>query len=409
MSRAGAALLLSAALLLQAAAGAAEPGSVDQARIYFDAGVQAYAAGRFAAAVEAFTDAYALAPRPTVLFSLAQAERRQFTASLDPKMLTLALGHFRKYLQEVPEGGRRADAVDALAELEVLAGRVDASRSPGAPGAAGIPGEPQAPREARIVLSTTVKDAVVTLDGKEHRDLPLVEPIAPGKHKVRASAKGYFDEEREITAVEGLVIPLEIALRERPTRLSLTAPPGATIGVDGRKEGEAPLKAAIEVTPGTHFVTVARTGSYPFGKTITLERGQTQALTIELQQTRQRVVAYGFFGAAGAALIASAATGGLATSRETTAKLIAGEAAQKNISQGRLDEYNAALDSRDRLRSGALIALGAAGALGATGLVLFELDDPSLPREPKRDAARAHGPAVSLDLGLLGVGAHGTF
>ena len=56
------------------------------------AGAQAYAAGKYTDAVRSFEQAYALAPRPTVLFSLAQAERKSFLEHADPIALRHAIG-----------------------------------------------------------------------------------------------------------------------------------------------------------------------------------------------------------------------------------------------------------------------------------------------------------------------------
>src|SRR5262249_10580393 len=118
----GATALLAGLLSLQGAALAADP--VAEAKTYYDAGVRAYAAAQYAVAIEAFTEAYRLAPRESVLFSLAQAERRQYTVDRNQKHLRDAIAHFRQYLDAVPEGGRRADSVEALGELEAIASRL---------------------------------------------------------------------------------------------------------------------------------------------------------------------------------------------------------------------------------------------------------------------------------------------
>ncbi len=122
--------LLAAAVLAFASspAWAADPTPETLAKTYYDAGVQAYAAGRFSVAMEAFSEAHRLLPKPTLLFSLAQAERREYTVSGDAETLRSAVAHFRRYLEEVKEGGRRADAVDALGELDAVTARASAQR-----------------------------------------------------------------------------------------------------------------------------------------------------------------------------------------------------------------------------------------------------------------------------------------
>ena len=98
----------------------AEDASVASAREYFRAGAQAYSVGEYGAAIQAFEQAYALAPRPAVLFSIAQAERRQYFLVRDQQHLRRAIDMFRQYLEEETQTARKADAVQALSELEPL-------------------------------------------------------------------------------------------------------------------------------------------------------------------------------------------------------------------------------------------------------------------------------------------------
>ena len=73
------------------------PESVEQAKEYFRAGAQAYAVGQYQVALQAFEQAYALAPRPAVLFSMAQAERRQYFVDQKTEHLEKAIRMFREY------------------------------------------------------------------------------------------------------------------------------------------------------------------------------------------------------------------------------------------------------------------------------------------------------------------------
>ena len=68
----------------------AVPEDVERARTFFDAGAAAYASANYRDAVRSFERAYALAPRPAVLFSLAQAERKEYLASSNPVYLRRA-------------------------------------------------------------------------------------------------------------------------------------------------------------------------------------------------------------------------------------------------------------------------------------------------------------------------------
>lgn len=392
-------VLVLAALTATRPAPALAQSAVDKARIYFDAGVQAYGVGRYAAAVEAFTEAYALAPKPTVLFSLAQSERRQFTVVPDPRRLRSAVAHFRKYLEEVPEGGRRPDAVEALAELEVMGGRVEAAALAEALPAVLTDAAPQgAPHQARLIVSSTTKDAVISVDGVEHRNLPVLQALTAGKHVVRASSPGYVDEEKEITAVQGLVIPLEFVLQARPAYLDIGATVGAVITVDGRREGTAPLGAVLDIAPGSHLVVVTKTGYHPHSETITIERGQTIPLRISLRRTPQRTLSYVVFGASAAALASAVVLGGAAALEESTVRSVSEAAKAGNITQPRLDAYSTALASRDQLRTASFAMASVGSALALAGVSLFVFDDPS-PEDTKRRSVRVLPRTLSLVLG----------
>src|SRR5262249_11219234 len=150
----------------------------------------AYSAGNYAAAAQAFAEAYTLASRPQLLFSLAQAERKLYTTLQRPQDLLDAIKHYRQYIEKVPEGGRRDDAVDALQQLEPMAARLGNT----------APREEAPARRAptRLMVSANVKDALVTIDGVRYDEWQVIEEVKPGKHRVVVAAKGYFDDDREV-------------------------------------------------------------------------------------------------------------------------------------------------------------------------------------------------------------------
>ena len=163
----------------------AEEANIEQAKMYFTAGAQAYAAGRYDTAVGAFREAYRIAPRPALLFSIAQAEKKDYFVRRQPQALRSAIENYRQYLDQVPSGGRRNDTIDALAELEPLAARLDpAAAAPNVPGKT----------ETKIMISSLTPKAVASLDGKPPVDVPVMEDVPPGKHKGRVTAPGFFVE-----------------------------------------------------------------------------------------------------------------------------------------------------------------------------------------------------------------------
>ena len=111
---------------------------VARAKTHFALGARAYEANEFRVAIEAFEAANRLAPHPALLFSIAQASRKQYFIDCKPEDLRRAVDSYRKYLAGAPEGARRGEAGAALAELEPLAERLGA-----------LAGRPTRPRAAK--------------------------------------------------------------------------------------------------------------------------------------------------------------------------------------------------------------------------------------------------------------------
>jgi hypothetical protein len=377
---------IAASLLFASAALPAHAEDVDKAKTLYNAGADAYAAGNFLAAIQAFSAAYAISPRPAILFNLAQAERRQFTLDHDAAKLRDAIKHFRQYLAEVQQGGRRSDAVEALADLEAQASRLgDAGMSATA-----------APVKAvtRLMISCDVKEATITVDATAHTEVPVIDEVKPGKHTVKVSAPGYFDDVREVTAVEGNLIAAEVTLKERPATLAFDAPSGADISVDGRPVGTAPMKA-LELPSGAHTITLTRAGKRPFMASVTLKRGEAMRVPVSMETTDRRVASYVVFGTAGV----GALVGGFfvldALHFQNTAKGIRDEAASGNITGDRLSAYNDAITKRDSMRSASYVAFGITGGLLLTAGALYFFDHP-VPRSGDEIVAPPASPRVAF-------------
>src|SRR5258706_11656922 len=70
------------------------PAEAADARLYFNAGARAYAAGKYPAAIRAFEEAYRIEPRPGLVFSIAQAYRRQYFIDKAKQNLVEAIEHY---------------------------------------------------------------------------------------------------------------------------------------------------------------------------------------------------------------------------------------------------------------------------------------------------------------------------
>lgn len=354
---------LAAALASQ---GAGAQQGIEAAKTFFEAGVQAYTAGRYGAAVEAFSESYRSSPKPQILFSMAQAERKLYIAEKNPDVLRRAIEHFRQYLGDVEQGGRRGDATEALAELEVLAARLVADGGSGPIKA-----------KTRLLIASSTRGATLSFDGKPAGELPFIDEVRPGAHRIIVSAEGYLDEEREVTSVEGATLAVDIALKPRPSKLSIAARRGAEVYVDARLVGLAPA-APVDVQAGEHTVVVIENGRTAFSAKILVALGKNREVTAVTRPTTQRQVAYAVGALGASSLLASGLLTFGALRKQQSASDINERAAAGNLSPRDLDTYRSARDSRDNYRAAAAIAFGAGAALGAGALGLFLFDRPSL-------------------------------
>ena len=371
-------MLLAVAMLAASAPARADTNPVQQAKALFSAGASAYDKGDYVAAIQAFEGAAKLAPRPALVFSLAQAHRRQYYIDSKAEHLRAAVDLYRAYLEQAPEGNRRADASQALQEL--------------GPAAQKLGGDHEATKvqePARISIhSSGTPGARVSLDGGKTVEAPLIGPVPAGKHTVVISAEGFFDETREVTAVDGTIIAEDVALRERPALVTLLrADDGARVEVDGRFVSTTPLHAPLEIAPGSHLLTVTKNGHEAFARDLDLGRGETRTLDAKLAPSKQRSVAAWLFGAGGVAVVAGGAFLTVAMVEEGNASSILDSRATRNLTAADLDRYDAARRARTSWTVASVAGFASGAVLAATALVLYLFDPPSTPSAARRDDA----------------------
>ncbi|MGC4118778.1 MAG: PEGA domain-containing protein [Myxococcales bacterium] len=378
-------LLLAVALPLTARAA-----PQDGAKAFFQAGAQAYGAGRFEAAVQAFEEAYRLAPMPAILFSMAQTERKQFYVSKQRPYLERAITHYRAYV-EAKGATRRAEAADALAELEAALARLSPQTGPAAL-------EPPKPTKARLMVTTQAPQATVTVDDQPAVVAPFIDELAPGRHHVKVAAEGFLTEERDIELAVGPPAGLDLPLKERPGRLAVTAPSGTDVHVDGKKLGEAPLGAALELPAGPHSVTLVQRGMQPWSGELVLERGKEASLAPTMTRTAQRTASYAVLGSAAVAALGGVACVLVATNREHNAANLLDQQRQGNITSQQLDHYHLLVRQRDAWRTATEASFGSAAALLTVGVLMYWLDRPAVTSGPvERPSAPERSP---LELGV---------
>jgi hypothetical protein len=366
-------------LLLAAPPARAQAGATEQAKTLFDAGAEAYEVGNFAAAIHAFESAYKLAPRPGIVFSMAQAHKRQYYIDKQADHLRAAIKYYREYVRRVEQGGRRGEAAQALAELEPAAERLDKAPEP-------TKSADEAKPATRLMILSKVRGASISVDGDRVVSMPFFSEVKPGKHTLRVSADGYFPEDREVEALSGLVVTLDVPLREMPGRLAIGGADGAQVTIDERLTGVLPLPKPLEVTAGRHLVAVTKSGYKVFAEEIEVERGQSRSIPVKLEMTGQRIGSYALLAAGAAGFITCGVLGVLAGGQQRTAEEIGDRArGSGGVPAAEFDTYNEAVSARDELRRGAGVAAAAGALVAATGLMLFIFDQPIV------NAARPRG------------------
>lgn len=385
---------------------------------YFRAGATAYAAQNFAVAAADFDEAFENLAMPEIAFSAAQAYRRLYRVDPDPSFVRRAIELYRAYLAKVKAGGRVGDAADNLAEMEreldkLKAAGKDATRS--RPGARSVErtrlgvgvtiagqaaGDAAGVREIGDAAGSQIPGLAATLDGKPLEPFALVE-VSAGEHTIAVSADGYVTAEKTTRAVAGQAQLVEVELMPRPARVTVTTERDAQIVVDGRPVATTP-SGPLELAAGKHLLTIVRRGREPFGKELTLVRGQAITLAAPLEQTaRRRAVPY-ILGGAGALALGAVTTGILAVVHDGRAADLHAQIALGNRPPSDGDRYDREVIARDHSVTATWLLGGAAVAAGAVGVLALWFDTPSA--EGGRLA-----PALSPVNGGASVGVTGRF
>ncbi len=386
----------------------AQESSLDKAREFFQAGAQAYAVGEFAAATQAFEQAYQLVPRPAVLFSIAQAERKQYFLDHQSEHLLKAIGLYKRYLDEEPQAARKADAVQALSELEPLAAQTAA---PALEAKATPSNSLSTP--TRLMITSQAQEARIRLDNQAPAESPLIRQVEPGEHQIQVTAPGYVDSTRKVVAVNGAIITVDVALTERPAKLVVIAPEGALLSIDGRVQGECPFPKPLELPAGSHLVTLTMSGFVGVSREQTLVRGQTTVVTAPMPRTLKRTVSYIMLGTAASAVTVGGVFTYFALQQQSSAQAFLDAKGRQQQLPGELSQYDSTRMARDRLRTAALASVGIGAGLAIGGALLIALDGRAVEDQTERGHPKHEDLTISAQPlagpGMVGVGALGTF
>lgn len=370
---------------------------------FFRAGEQAYNAGQYLMAAQAFEEAYERAPLPAIAFSTAQAYRLQYFIDKEPSWLVRAIELYRLYIEEVPRGGRREDASTSLAELEPIRIRLEAQgRLRGVARARSRAGGTQ------LMITSQVAGARAFIDGKGDQ-VPLIRRVRPGTHEVTVTADGYVSVTQQATAVAGKFIVVEIDLEPKPGLLQVATEGGAFIALDGRPVGRAPVAQPLRAPAGTHFITISRRGRRPWSREVELRRGEMLAVRAELESTGQRRGAYWMFGVAGVLAGATGVSAGFAWLADRDLNILEQKRRTESLTLDELDTYRELEATRNQRIEWTYTFLGAGVAAAVTGGILYWFDTPRVSAATADSASSSWTVAPALGPHQAGFAVAGSF
>jgi formylglycine-generating enzyme required for sulfatase activity len=129
------------------------------------------------------------------------------------------------------------------------------------------------------VRTSPLAGARVRIDGADVGTTPLVSPdLSAGPHRVEVAAERYlpFADSIDVRG-EGIVQRLDVVLTPAWAPITITtAPPGATVRVDGEELGQTP--GTFELLAGERTLEVLLTGYNPWTRTLVVAAQQPQQL-----------------------------------------------------------------------------------------------------------------------------------
>lgn len=189
-----------------------------RAKKKFEEGVQAFEEGRFSDAVDLLEEADRAMPNPAFAYNIALAYDAMGDAAA-------ALAAYRQYMREARGAEDSVEVLERISALEY---------------------ELQAKGIQQVTVQSTPDHATVELDGRPVGVTPWTGEIAPGRHELTLTKRGYEEASRTFELPRDRAVDVVLALRKRPPgRLEMSAPPrGAALASPARAAGETSPEAA---------------------------------------------------------------------------------------------------------------------------------------------------------------------
>jgi len=146
----------------------------------------------------------------------------------------------------------------------------------------------QAPATGSVSVSSTPTGARIYLDGADtgYTTPRIINSVTVGTHAVRCTLAGYNDQTQSATVSAGKTSTVKMTLVRQPTvtgSVSVSSTPaGARIYLDGADTGYTTPRTISSVTAGSHTVRCSMSGYTDQSQTVTVNAGQTSAVTLNL-------------------------------------------------------------------------------------------------------------------------------
>ncbi|RYE92034.1 MAG: PEGA domain-containing protein [Myxococcales bacterium] len=243
-----------------------DPARLAEAKKHYDRGIKLFKEGLFREALAAFLQARELSPRESIQRNIAQSYR-------ELKDLPKAHDAYVELLDTFGSTLRPRDAEQirqVIDELRQLTATVD--------------------------LSSTERDAQVTVDGVAAGATPLQKPLrlATGGHRVAVAKAGFvpFQVDVELRAGEARRVEAKLVAEATTGHLLVTvdggAPAGAILVVDGKEMGPLPWEG--DLPPGSHDLEVKGAGLAMPVRRVAVARGVRGDVVLRVERTTARVI-----------------------------------------------------------------------------------------------------------------------
>jgi tetratricopeptide (TPR) repeat protein len=359
-------VLLSLLLPLAALADDKEAGRL------FAAGQEAADKGDYLTALRAFEDSLKAKPHPYTLFSMAQAQRKQFLVDRDIARAHRAIALYQEFVRQMPASPWRKSAETFVLDLlAVLARDPQAAPRENAP--------PPPPPATQIMVTSTTPGARIFIGAEDRGERsPAIRVVDPGNHGVRVEAKGYRTATREVRALKERLVVSEVNLDLLPGRVRvLASEDGARVYIDGQPVGQTPFEAG-GFAAGEHAIAISSRGRRLWTGAIKVEPDSTALAVANLSWSRQRKIAAGTALGSGAVFVAGMVTGLVALKSDASL----GPLTSKTNTDR--EDFNSRLQGRDRMATASTVLISLAGAalLAAAGIYWFDTPEAPAARFP---------------------------